>query len=559
MDLSQVGAELARNPGARYYRYAELEAFLQQKAADFPDLCRLQVIGTSPEGRSIYAAILTNSRTGSDKDKPGYLVDGNTHAGEVTGSAAVLWTIEHLLSRYGSDPDATELLDTRSFYAVPRLTVDGSETYLTQPYWLRSSTRLYPHPEEKPGLYQEDVNGDGKILQMRVLDPGGDWKQDSRDPRLLVRRGPEEKGEGPFYRVYTEGLLRDWDGRAVRHAPNRWGLDFNRNYPVNWNPEAQQPGGGPYPLSEPETRALAEFLLSRPNIGGYVAYHTYGGVLLRPPAEGGDEKVPQADRERYSRMGELCTRITGYSFKPTGEAFGNDDSSPAVKGADDWAYEYLGVMAFCMELWDPHTRAGARSYGRVGIDALLKLSPEEHAEDEWKLLQWNDRELGGRGFTPWTPFVHPQLGAVEIGGWDPKFVRQNPPEQMLAEEVAKAGLFTIKHALAMPRLAVEVAAQRLADGVYKVTACVRNLGALPTHVTEMALTMKTAEPIQVKLSGAPVVAGRPQTSVGHLDGWGQQNARWLDWVVRGEEGTAVEVAAHTPRAGKAVAEIRLGS
>jgi murein tripeptide amidase MpaA len=542
----------------RYLRYDELVAFLQERAAQHPDLCRLEVIGTSPEGRAIYAAVLTNRETGPDGEKPGYLVDANTHAGEVTGSAAVLWTIDYLLSRYGSDPEVTDLLDQRAFYAVPRLTADGSETYLTQPYWLRSATRLYPWTEERPGLLPEDVDGDGMILQMRVADPDGEWKADADDPRLMRRREPTDRGAGPYYRIFTEGLIREWDGRSVRPAPTRWGLDFNRNYPLDWYPEARQPGGGRYPLSEPEPRALADFLVRHPNIGGYVAYHTSGGVLLRPPAEGDDRKVPDADQRAFKAMGELCTRLSGYSFKSTYEAFGYEGEEAPVKGADDWAYEHLGVMSFCMELWDPHTRAGARAYGRVGVGALLKLTAEEMAEDEQKLLRWNDEALGGRGFIPWRPFDHPQLGPVEIGGWDPKWFRQNPPPELLEEEVRGPALFTLKHAAAMPRLTVEASAEPLAPGLWRLTAAVRNRGALPTYVTQAALNLKTAPPIRVTLEGALPVTGQAVREIGHLEGWGTGNEKWLDWAVRAEPGAQVTVTAFTPRAGRAAARVRLG-
>ena len=288
-----------------------------------------------------------------------------------------------------------------------------------------------------------------------------------------------------------------------------------------------------------------------------MAYHTTGGVLLRPPSTGGDDKLPKADLDLFKQMGEVCTRVNGYPCQSTYDAFAYEGQEALVKGADDWAYEHLGVMAYCMELWDIHTRAGARSYGHVGVKALMKLTPAEDADDEWKLLQWNDRELEGKGFTPWTPFAHPQLGPVEIGGWDPKFVRQNPPLKFLLEEVSGAARFTLKHAAAMPRLTVEAAAERLGGAVWKVSACVRNLGALPTNVTQMALTMKSAKPVRVQVEGAPVVTGKESHDIGHLGGWGLANERWVDWVVTAQPGARITVTAHTPRAGRATAVLTL--
>lgn len=54
---------------------------------------------------------LTTKQTGPSLDKPAYWIDGNTHAGEVTGSTVVLYTIWSYLTHYGSDPILTRLLD----------------------------------------------------------------------------------------------------------------------------------------------------------------------------------------------------------------------------------------------------------------------------------------------------------------------------------------------------------------------------------------------------------------------------------------------------------------
>ncbi len=553
------------DPG-RYLRYEEMTALLKACAEAFPDLCRLEEIGRSAEGRSVWAVTLTNTKTGPDHDKPGYLIEANTHAGEVTGGAAALYTIHGLLTNYGRDPVATEILDTRAFYVIPRVAVDGVERYLTTPHWLRSSPKRYPEPEELPGLYPEDIDGDGRILTMRVLHPDGEWKVDEKDPRLLVRRRPEDR-EGTFYKLYTEGRIRDWDGRAIPQTRNPWGLDFNRNYPAFWNPEARQPGAGPYPLSEPETRAVATFLVTHPNIGAYVAYHTHGGVLLRPPSNGGDEKIDPADLETFRRIGEICTRKTGFPCKSTYQAFAYPGQEALVKGADDWSYEHYGVQAYTFELWDPDGRAGAKGYAQVGVKGLLEQSYEEFLEDERKRLAWNDRELGGQGFVDWRPFDHPQLGRVEIGGWDWKYSRHNPPEgPLLTGEIARAAAFTFAHALATPRLTVALQAEAVGQGLYKLAAQVRNTGGLATNVTQMAVKMKAAPPIEVRLSlpdGARLVAGRERQEVGHLEGWAVTGGRpardeaWVEWVVRAAPGTELSVTAHTPRAGKASASVRL--
>ncbi|MFM8306039.1 MAG: M14 family zinc carboxypeptidase, partial [Microcystis aeruginosa] len=149
---------------SHYYPYTELVSFLKNLASSYPNLISLTSIGKSYENRDIWLTTLTNQATGRYLEKPAYWIDANTHAGEVTGSAVALYTISHLLRQYGHNPQITRLLDDYTVYILPRLAVDGAEKYLTTPYLLRSSIRPYPHTDEKPGLYPEDINGDGLIL-----------------------------------------------------------------------------------------------------------------------------------------------------------------------------------------------------------------------------------------------------------------------------------------------------------------------------------------------------------------------------------------------------------
>ena len=104
-----------------YLRYGELTRVLHALAEDHPGLCKVESIGRSYEGREIWLAELTNLKTGPPETKPAFWVDGNTHAGEVTGSMAALYLIAHLLEKHGSEDLPTRLLDEQAFYVLPRL------------------------------------------------------------------------------------------------------------------------------------------------------------------------------------------------------------------------------------------------------------------------------------------------------------------------------------------------------------------------------------------------------------------------------------------------------
>jgi murein tripeptide amidase MpaA len=246
----------------RYYTYELLTELIQGWVADYPGLATCESIGTSGEGRAIWAVTLTNQATGPDHEKPAYYIDANIHAAEVMTSAVALATIHHLLANYDRDPDVRRLLDETALYVIPRIAVDGSEQFLASSGQVRSSEVPYPLglPDSTyDGLELQDLDGDGLVGSMRIKDPAGPWKIAEYDERMMRPRRPDEYG-GDYYFVHPEGLIRNWSGGKIALAPSRSALDFNRNFPADWKPDWVQTGSGPYPLSEPETRAVAAFL-----------------------------------------------------------------------------------------------------------------------------------------------------------------------------------------------------------------------------------------------------------------------------------------------------------
>jgi murein tripeptide amidase MpaA len=583
MTEQEARQALAGYRSDKYHRYDEITAYLKAWAALYPGLCRLESLGQSPEGRQLWQVTLTNFATGADTAKPAYHINGQHHSGEVTAAAVAVYTIHYLLSNYGTDAKVTELLDTRTVYVLPRIAVDGAEWYFDHPQMLRSSPLLYPAPEEPEGLRPDDIDGDGKILLMRVKHPLGEWKVSDKDPRLMVRRRPEER-EGTFYRIHTEGLIKrrsdrgelevSHDGKPFRDPGTAYarerGHDFNRNYPTNWKPQYRQPGSGQYPFDRQEIRAMAEFWIQHPNIGGAMSYHTYSGMNLRPSPLVGDDKMNPFDLMMYKQIGETAKRITGYPTVSVYEdfTFDYDPDDLDVGSWLEWAYDGMGVQSFEMELWDWPYITGVP---KRPFKELKKLTAEQREEEELMKLQWNDRELEGAGFTPWTPFEHPQLGPVEIGGWDPKYCGQNPPEKLLYPECHKNCLFTVEHALSLPLLALgEVRVQALGARLFKVAVQVVNRGLLPTSVTKVAENLKRTQPVKVALDGVTVVGGKAEQALGQVMGWGcggpavwgpgasPDTETWAEWVVQADPGTAVTVRVTHDRAGSVSRTITVG-
>jgi murein tripeptide amidase MpaA len=549
---------------SHYYTYDELVAYLSELKQAYPHLIELKVIGQSYTGRDIWLAILTHQATGNPLEKPGYWIDANTHAGEVTGSSVALYIIYHLLTQYQQDSPITRLLDHYTIYVLPRLAVDGAEKYLTTPYMLRSSVRPYPYPDEQDGLHREDVNGDGLILQMRIKDECGAWKVAPDDPRIMISREPDEF-DGTYYTVLPEGMIRNYDGYSVKVAPRLEGMDFNRNYPHLWAPEGTQKGAGEFPFSEPETRAEAEFWHQNRNINGFISYHTFSAVILRPYSTHADEHFPVEDLDIYKLIGQKGTQITGYECVSVYHDFRYHPKEVVYGAMDDYGYDHFGWFGFTIELWDAPTEAGIKKEDYVQWFRWHK------PEDDQKLLQWNDEKLGGRGFINWQPFQHPQLGEVEIGGWLEKAVWQNAPAEYLPDLCEKQCCFAITHALMSPRLAIARIELTYQGGdIYHLVMQIENQGFLPTYTSQKALERQAVRPIEMILSlpeSVTLISGQREQEIGHLEGrsnkaferlaQGSDYRCHVEWVIKGRPGSEIEVSAIAERAGTVRQRLRL--
>lgn len=554
------------------YSYDDLTAALHALADAHPTLLTLESVGTSHEGRELWLATVTNTATGPHDEKPALFVEANIHATEITGSTAALHLIHHLVSRYGTDDAVTRVLDTRCCYVMPRVNPDGVEMALADPpSYLRSSTRIYPHPDQQPGLVEGDVDGDGRVLTMRIPDPNGAWRQHPDDARLLVPRALDEVGPGPYYRLLPEGTIHEYDGVLVPIAPEHRGLDLNRNFPQDWLPEGDQHGAGPFPTSEPEVRAIVEAVVARPNVCVYLAYHTFSAVILRPYGGHADDHFPTADLKAYQALGRRATEITGYAAVSVFHDFKYDPKSAITGAGDEWAYDHLGIFGWTTEFWSPIRAAGITDY------KYIDWFDDHPVEDDLRILAWNDDALGGRGFVDWYPFEHPQLGPVELGGWEFFTVWTNAPPELMAAEIAPHSEWAVAHLLASPRLEVRsLTAELVEDGVWRVRLVLENSGWMPTNVTKKALERKAVRPVEARLElpdEATLALGLERVELGQLAG--HSRARTMiamfdggfdptddrakaDWVVRAPSGTTVSVTARHARAGVARASVTLG-
>lgn len=502
----------------KYVNHEELSEILKGFAEEYPDYVDLEEVGKSLEGREIWAVTITDKKTGKHSDKPAMLVSACIHAGEITGTQVSLYLMNYILEHAGRDPYIDRILSRRTLYVLPRTNPDGAEKFITTEFESWGNLRPFLLDPEVQGLERMDVDRNGLLLLMRKKDKNGEWKISELDDRLMTPREPYEY-EGEFYSVYPEGMLvgDQVDPDDFKVLPRKFQLNMNRNYPDGWNIQTSVLEGGEYPLSEPETSAVAHFIMGHKNIGTLNDLHTNAGVLIRPYSYQDDSAIPNFDMELYKQFGEMGKRETGYDLVGVYEAFATPNA-PARRGClDDWTYENYGILSLTTELWDLAAKAGiGKEEGNYYPDQF------KTEEEELTMLKWNDEHLDGKNFIRWTPFEHPQLGAVEIGGWNWKYTAKNPPVQYLEEECEKVCRMLIKQINFLPELELKKKrAEKLSDGLYKVEVILENAGFMPTYLMQKALDNRVDQQVCLQLclnDNIELVSGRALQTIGHLEG-----------------------------------------
>lgn len=555
----------------RYYRYDELTKILHAYAEEYPDLVQIESIGQSYEGRDVWLLKVTNTATGPADEKPALWVDGNIHATEVAPTTACLHLLGTLMDGYGTDDLITTVLDSRAFYVVPRINPDGAEWALAdEPVAIRSSTRPYPFDEDPiEGLQERDMDGDGRMLYMRIKNDSGPWKPYADDPRLMVRREPEDL-DGDFYFLVPEGEILDYDGYLLNLAPKKQGLDLNRNFPGEWRAEYQQSGAGPFPASEPEVYNQIKWMAAHNNITGFVSFHTWSGVILRPYGTHPDDEMPAEDLWTYQKIGDKGTELTGYPNISIFHDFKYHPKQVTTGDSDTFAYEERGMFAWTVEIWSPQRQAGIEDY------KFIDWYREHPVEDDLKMLKWSDEALEGKGYIDWYAFDHPQLGPVELGGWNTLHAWRNPPEKFLEKEIEPFANWLIWQLMIAPKMeltALDVTSP--GKDVYRVTMVVENTGWLPSYVTKKAVEKKVVRGVVFEIDlpdGATLQAGKVRAEGAQLEGraytaasatpWatrsGMANRAKYEWVISAPKGTTVTVTAQHDRAGVIRQDVTLG-
>ena len=542
---------------------------------DRSDRVDISSIGKSPGGRDVLLA--TVAGRGDMEGRPAILVIAGARAAHRLGTEIALSAVEKLSEGYGTDPELTSLLDRVNVFVIPMLSPDAERAAQERPV-SEHHRNDQPRDDDRDGYVDEDgpddLNGDGWITMMRVEDPTGDYVEDDDDPGLM-RIATPARGDRPAWRLMTEGMDNDGDGRFNEDPTGGVdiGLNFPRRYP--WF----EPAAGDYPLSAPEARAVAQLLSDHDEIGAVFVLGTRDNLLSAwkpkpgvndPDGNGGRIRAPldhvlDGDAPWYAEIARRYRETTGRA---------ESDTLGILPPAGDplsWAYFQMGRWAFGSSAWTPAAVSEPDSADSPTVDG--RSTEDTRPEDEKtvtqrkgekdpvaaerQLLRWI-RANRPEGFVDWEPVDHPDFAGrrVEVGGFVP-FAGWTPPAATRDSIVRGEVEFVLELAGLLPRIEiVEARAESLGDGTWRISARIANTGYLPTR-TELADRLGRPRPVRVDLetNGQQVAGGRSVQLLDTMPGGGAANE--LTWIVVGRGNGRVSISAGSPSTGSDRKEVEL--
>jgi hypothetical protein len=531
LSLAQ-SAPVSQEVHAPLLTHQDLQQSLARLAAAHADLVSVVAVGRSRAGRAIEGLrIMAGERTSG---RPGILVVADVDGPYVWTSTLALEQARALAEGYATDERVKKLLDSTTLYIVPRADPDAAEARFATPLveqWASGAgvdnDRDSRMGEDPPS----DVDGDGLVTQIRVPDPEGEWIEDPTDPRALVKADPK-KGQRGKWKLWTEGRDLDRDERVAEDSE----LDaiVNQNFPQGWR--ELDPRAGRFATDEPPARALCDFILLHKDVSLVVTYGAQDNLVEKPKTSGdGSQRAKHlpaegtldADGELYAEIGKRYRKTTGSKAKGENDAHGSFQAWCELQRGL-WC---LNIAGWTMPLDEPAPKKeGAAEKDKPEAEKAKPETEKAEPSEDAKRLRWIDAHNEAARFVPWKPFTHPELGAVEIGGFAP-YARIEPPEAERVELQKKQFEFLLDLGELLPRVQIsECTAKALSGGLWEVKAAVENRALLPL-LSAAARRAGSVRPARVSLrlpKDAQLLAGNQESLLEDLPGVsGRHEYRWL--------------------------------
>ncbi len=310
-----------------YHTYAEMVAAVDQAVASNPAIISKFSLGTSYEGRQIWAVKISDN-VGVDEAEPEVLLTHGQHAREHLTIEQALFTMDLLVSSYGTDTRITDLVDTREIVLVLNVNPDGSEfDYAT-----------------------------GKFVY---------WRK-NRQPNVA----------SPY--VGTD-LNRNWG--------YRWGCCGGSS-----GEPASEVYRGAAAFSAPETDLVAAYVDSRvvggvQQITSTIDVHSFSELVLWPYGYTFDDvpaDMTQDEHDVHAALGTAMASTNGYTPQQASDLYITDGT------IGDWTFGTHRIVSFTFEMFPtknpgfyPKDRAIAEQTARNKEAFLLLL---EYADCPYRII-----------------------------------------------------------------------------------------------------------------------------------------------------------------------------
>jgi hypothetical protein len=466
---------------------------LSAMARTHSDLVQVDSLGQSVNQRTLWLVRLAASSDQAIQDRPAMLVVAGIEGNDLFGTTVAMRWMDTLVSQSQSDPNAADLLKTHTIYVIPRVNMDAAEHFFDPDLQFERTCSDTPFDDDRDDESDEDgpddLNQDGRITWMRVKDRQGEFIWDPQDSRLLLKADPL-KGEVGQWRYLPEGIDNDQDEQWNEDGPG--GVNFNRNFPFNYDFFGAH--SGRHQISEPETRALADFIVSHPRIGLIVTYGAADNLLSTPksadpPGRGQPMiAIQKDDIDWYEAMGKRYREALGLKK----EVKKDSDDETAHGTFSDWMYYHRGRLSLAVSPWTPHL-ALAMFPGKATKEPnepnqpapVKKEDQDKRNGKERAWLTWSDQN-DPNAFVPWQVIDHPDFPGktVEVGGYAP-YALSNPPAHLIEDLSQCHTQFLTDCATLLPRVTVrDLKVKHLGESVFDLEIQIENTGFLPTSLAQ---------------------------------------------------------------------------
>jgi len=505
----------------QYLNYQQMSQKIDGFGRQYRDLCIVKSLAKTGANKDIW---LISIGTEPRDNKPGIAIVGGVEGNYLLGRELALGFAGKILSS-ASEPAIRELLNKITFYVLPDVSPDATDQYFSG---LKYERKLNSRSTDDDRDFVsdedpcEDLNKDGFISLIRIQDPSGKYTESEEDKRIMVE-ADLSKGQTGGYLVYSEGIDNDKDGSFNEDGAG--GVNFNNNFSYNY--EQFAPGSGLYPVSEPETRAVADFLFDRFNI---YAVFTFGpqdnlGQPMKASEQPASTQAPAQDqgpfqgppmRERGKitsilKTDEMINKLVSDKYHEITGIKGAPPAKPAHGNFTEWAYYHYGRYSFGTPgWWFPAEK------GKNAEVAFLKYAAKNKLNDM---------------FIPWTEITDPDFPGkrTEVGGLKP-FVALNPPADSLEILINSHCRFIIDAAAMHPELEfLDIKSENAGDNIFRLSLKVHNKGIFAT-CTEIGDQFLWTRIMRITLNpskGQTILSGLKVQRIQRLQGDETAQFTWL--------------------------------